>query len=53
MIIKCKFEKESISSSFPDIIYIRCKHPSIQCTTNCIGYENCADYEEDRKDSYA
>ena len=44
---KCKFEAESRSKDCPDVIYIRCKHSGIKGEFNCIGYDNCADYEEE------
>jgi len=43
---KCKWEKEDISPSIPSVVFVRCKHPDIKGTTNCIGHEDCADYEE-------
>ena len=46
---KCKWEKESISPSIPSIIYIRCKHPDIKGIFNCIGYDDCADYEQEKE----
>jgi len=47
---KCRWEKISQSKDVPEVIHIHCNHPAIHCVFNCIGKENCADYEEELKD---
>ncbi len=48
---KCKYESVQEFKTPPIEIWIRCRYPGIKGTFNCIGYENCADYEEIKYES--